>query len=133
MKYFKNIVPIMIAGIWINISEFIRNEVLLKSHWAEHYKSINITFPSAPVNGIVWVIWGFSFSIIIYTLLNRFSLLKTTIVSWFAAFFMMWLVTWNLAVLPIEILIYAIPLSILEVYIAAVICKKLRLVKKIRT
>lgn len=37
----------------------------------------------------------------------------------------MWIVVGNLGMLPIGLLIYAVPLSILESYIATVIIKKL--------
>jgi hypothetical protein len=35
---------------------------------------------------------------------------------------MMWLVTWNLNVLPLFILVYAVPLSLLESYVGSYIC-----------
>ena len=38
---------------------------------------------------------------------------------------MMWLVIWNLNVLPVSILVYAIPLSLLECLGAAYICVRL--------
>jgi hypothetical protein len=41
------------------------------------------------------------------------------------AFVLMWIVTGNLGVLPFKLLLYAIPLSILETFLAALIIKKL--------
>jgi hypothetical protein len=37
----------------------------------------------------------------------------------------MWLVTWNLGVLPLSILPIAVPLSLLETFVAALICRRL--------
>jgi hypothetical protein len=65
------------------------------------------------------------FAITIYMIAKKFSLFPTTLVAWLAGFVLMWLVTGNLGVLPYGILIYAIPLSLLESFIAAWIIKKL--------
>jgi len=46
-------------------------------------------------------------------------------VLWFAGFILMWLVSWNLNVLPTAILPFAIPLSLLEAFLASFIVKKL--------
>jgi hypothetical protein len=40
-------------------------------------------------------------------------------------FVLMWLVTGNMGVLPYSILVFAIPLSLLETYLATLIIKKL--------
>ena len=126
MKYLRNVIlPIFIAGIWINISEFLRNEFLAKSYWVDHYRGLNLIFPSEPVNGIGWVIWGFSFAIALFILSRRFTLWQTTFLAWFTAFFMMWIVIWNLDVLPGNILWMAAPLSFFETFVAVLICKQL--------
>lgn len=126
MKYLKTTaLPIFIVGIWINISEFIRNEIFIKSYWVKHYQSLNLTFPSEPINGIGWIIWGFSFAVTIFILSKKYNLLQTTLLSWFMAFCMMWIVIWNLDVLPIGILWIAVPLSLLESFIGVLLCKKL--------
>ncbi len=49
----------------------------------------------------------------------------TAQISWIMAIMLMWLIIWNLGVLPVCILVYAIPLSLLEVFVAAFICMKL--------
>jgi hypothetical protein len=125
-KILKNVIfPILVAGIWINISEFVRNEILIKQEWVEHYQKLQLVFPSEPANGIIWLIWGFSFSIFIFIISKKFNLFQTTAISWFVAFFMMWLVIWNLDVLPLNILGFAVPLSLLESFLASLIIKKL--------
>jgi hypothetical protein len=116
---------VMLTGIWVNASEFLRNEVLLKSYWVNHYHSLGMTFPSASKNGIIWVVWGFLFATAIYLISRRFNLVQTALISWFMAFVLMWVVTLNLNVLPIAILIYAVPLSLLESFIGSYICMKI--------
>lgn len=117
--------PVSIAGIWINLSEFFRNEILFKSFWVEHYRNLGLAFPSGPVNGVVWMLWGFVFAGLVLAMTRRFSLVETTLMAWVAGFLLMWLVAWNLSVLPVGILLAAVPLSLLETLVASVICKRL--------
>jgi hypothetical protein len=115
----------MLTGIWVNASEFFRNEILLKKYWVDYYKSLGMTFPSAPLNGVVWIVWGFLFGLAIYLISRKFSLMQTALISWLMAFVLMWIVTWNLNVLPIAILVYGVPLSLIEAFIGSYICKKI--------
>jgi hypothetical protein len=126
MKYLsKTILPIFIATIWISISEFARNEFLLKSYWTDHYESLGLVFPSEPINGAIWGLWSLCFAIGIYIISKKFSLIQTTTIAWFMGFVLMWLATGNMSVLPYGILPFAIPLSILETFLASVIINKL--------
>ncbi len=126
MKYFKNtILPILIVGIWINISEIIRWELLIKSFWVKHYVGINLVFPNDPINGIIWVLWGFLIAIVIYILSKIFTVLQTTLLSWFVVFVSLWIVLWNINMLPKNILWYVVPLSFFEVFVGAFLSKKL--------
>ncbi|HUN56215.1 MAG TPA: hypothetical protein VMU29_13775 [Smithella sp.] len=121
----RSAMAIILSGIWINASEFFRNNVLLKTYWAEHYQRLGMTFPSEPKNGILWMVWGFLFAAAIYIVSRKFSLIQTTLISWFMAFVLMWIVIFNLNVLPCGILVYAIPLSLLEAFIGSYICFKI--------
>ena len=121
----KTFLPILLATIWISISEFVRNSFLLDDYWVNHYKSLGMTFPEEPINGAVWGIWSLCFAIGIYIISKKFSLTQTTFLSWFVGFVFMWLVVGNMGVLPFGILYYAIPLSILEAFLATYIIVKL--------
>jgi hypothetical protein len=121
----KTIVPVFLTTIWISISEFARNEFLVKSFWTNHYHDLGLTFPSEPINGAIWGIWSLLFAIAIFIIAKKFTIAQTTFFSWFVAFVMMWFVIGNLGVLPYGLLMYAIPLSILESFIATLIIKKL--------
>ena len=120
----RNIIAVILTGIWVNASEFFRNEVLLKTYWVDHYQLLGMTFPSEPLNGMIWVAWGFLFAIAIYMISRKFDLIQTTLISWFMAFVLMWVVTWNLNILPSAILFYAVPLSLLEAFIGSYVCIK---------
>lgn len=124
-KIKTRLLPILLATIWISISEFVRNELLLKSFWLDHYQKLGLVFPSEPINGAVWGLWSLLFAISIFIISKKFSLVATTLLSWFVGFVLMWVVIGNLNVLPYGILLYAIPLSLLEAFVAAFIIKKL--------
>jgi hypothetical protein len=121
----KTILPVLVATIWISISEFVRNQVLLLSYWSEHYQSLGLEFPTRPVNGAVWGIWSLLFAIAVFIISKKFSLWQTTFLAWFTGFVFMWVVIGNLLILPFGILWFAVPLSMLEAFIAALIIKKL--------
>lgn len=121
----KRFLAILSAGLWVNTSEFFRNEVLVKSYWLEHYRSLGMSFPSDPLNGMVWMVWGFLFAWVIFIVSRKFDLMQTTLLCWLMVFVLMWVVIWNLGVLPLGLLAYAIPLSLLETFVAAYLCKRI--------
>jgi hypothetical protein len=126
MKTFKKtILPILLATTWISVSEFGRNEFLLKHYWTEHYQKLGLVFPSEPINGAMWGVWSLCFAIAIFVISKKFSLLQTTLLSWFVGFVLMWISSGNMGVLPFGLLVYAIPLSLLEAFLASYIVKKL--------
>ena len=121
----KNLIAILAATLWISISEFARNQFIVQSFWTKHYESLGLTFPAKPVNGAVWGLWSLLFAIFIFILSRKFNLFQTTLISWLAGFLMMWVVIGNMGVLPFGLLPAAIPLSLLEAFLAALIIKKL--------
>ena len=121
----KMVLPIVTATLWISLSEFVRNELLFKHLWIDHYQRLGLTFPSEPVNGAVWGIWSLLLAIAIYIIAEKFTLLQTTFLSWFMAFVMMWVVAGNLDVLPLGLLYAAVPMSLLETFIAALLIQKM--------
>jgi hypothetical protein len=127
MRILKNALGIVLALIWIGLPEFVRNEYLVKSFWTKHYQGLGLSFPAASINGAVWGMWSMLFAVIIFMISRKFSLLSTTIISWLSGFLIMWVVIGNLGILPFGMLWYAVPLSILEAFIASLIIKKIAL------
>lgn len=121
----RPLLTILVTSFWISASEFFRNQILLNEQWTSHFDSLGIYFPQATINGMLWGIWSLAYALFIYLLARRMSFKETLFIAWFAGFVLMWLVIGNLSVLPIKILWLAIPLSILETYIATWITKKL--------
>jgi hypothetical protein len=122
----ETILPILLTGIWINLSETIRWVFLIKSYWLENYEKLGLVYSEKPINLMMWMIWGFLLATIIFLLSKKFTVLHTTLLSWFSVFVMMWVVVWNIGVLPIDMLWINIPLSFIEIYIGALICKRLK-------
>jgi hypothetical protein len=126
MSFLRRVIlPIVLAGVWVSASEFVRNELLFKSYWTGHYQGLGLVFPSEPVNGALWVVWSFLFAIAVFVVSRRFGLLATFLLGWLFAFPLMWIVIWNLAVLPTGLLYLAVPLSLLEAFIAALVCTRM--------
>lgn len=121
----RSVLAVFATGVWVNASEFFRNEWLLKHYWTAHYESLGFTFPATPVNGMVWMLWGFLFATVIYLVSRKFDLGQTVLLSWLTGFVLMWVVVGNLGMLPMGILVYAVPLSLLEVFVGTLICRKL--------
>ncbi|RAP30748.1 hypothetical protein DID78_02245 [Candidatus Marinamargulisbacteria bacterium SCGC AG-343-D04] len=117
----KKILAVFLSGLWMNLSEFVRNELLFKSIWIDGFQAIGLSFPSAPINGALWVLWSFIFVAILVLLIQKFSLLSSTLISWTLGFLLMWLGLGNLGILPQGLLWVAVPWSFVEVYIAALI------------
>ncbi|MCC7245638.1 MAG: hypothetical protein IT269_08170 [Saprospiraceae bacterium] len=121
----KKILAILGAFAWISLSEFVRNQFFFKHLWEAHYQSMGLTFPAAPVNGAVWGLWSLVFASVIYVLSRKFSVGQTVWLAWVIGFVMMWLVIGNLGVLPMKLLPYALPLSVLECFVAVWIINKI--------
>lgn len=122
----KTILPVFVATAWISISEFVRNEFFLKHFWTDHYSSMGLVFPGEPINDAMWGVWSLLFATSIYVVAKKFSFIETALLAWLFGFVMMWVVIWNLSVLPVGILLYAIPLSLLEAFVASWIFKMMK-------
>ena len=120
----KAFLPVLLAGVWVNACEFIRNELLFKHYWVDHFAGMGLVFPSQPVNSAAWVVWGFSMAAFVWALSRRFCLRDTFLLSWFAGFLMMWMVAWNLSVLPVALLWIGVPFSMAELLGASFIVRK---------
>jgi hypothetical protein len=121
----RSVGAVAAAGMWIGLSEFVRNQVLVASVWQRHYKALGLVFPSSPVNAALWMVWSFAFAGVLWVISRRFSLVSTIALGWVVGFVLMWLVIWNLAVLPLGTLPFAVPLSVVEVAVASWIALKI--------
>ena len=109
----------------MNLSEFVRNEFVIKHVWVKGFEEIGLSFPSAPINGVVWVIWTFIFCAVLSVLNMKFNALKSTVICWVTGFGLLWIAMWNIGILPKGLLYWAVPWSFVEVYVAAFICNRI--------
>jgi len=121
----RTVLAVLLAGVWVNLCEFVRNQLLLLSQWQAHYRGMGQVFPAQPVNALLWVVWAFLLAGTVFAITRRFGLWRTTFLAWVMAFVMMWVAIWNLSVLPLGILPVAMPFSFIEVLGAALICRRL--------
>ena len=121
----NSVVAVAAAGLWITLSEFARNEFLFKTAWVDHYQSLGLAFETRPVNGALWLVWSFLLAYVLHRLLRVFGSARAVVLAWLAAFVMMWIAMYNLQVLPLALLVYAVPLSLIEVVVAAMILRAL--------
>jgi hypothetical protein len=119
----RMVLAALAAGIWINVSEFVRNELLFKHHWVAQYEALGLEFPSTPVNGALWALWGFIFAACIVTVRRRTTCAGTIALCWTLGFVLMWIVIGNLNVLPVALLPIAVPWSLAEVVLAVVLAQ----------
>jgi Na+-transporting NADH:ubiquinone oxidoreductase subunit NqrE len=115
------ILPVVLSTAWVALSEFLRNQVLFASYWVEHYRGLGLVFPAAPINGAMWGAWSLLFAIVVFVITRRFSRLEAVVIAWTCGFAMMWVTIGNLGVLPFRLLIPAVPLSVLEAFLAVMI------------
>jgi hypothetical protein len=113
------------AGVWVNVSEFVRNEILFKGHWLSKYKSLGLEFPSDPVNGALWGLWGFIFAGCIVAVRRQNTFAGTIALCWTLGFVLMWIVIGNLNVLPLNLLTIAVPWSLAEVALAVALVQRI--------
>jgi len=122
----KTIVPVVLAGFWITLSEFVRNEFLLKKVWSNHFASLGLTFETLPVNGVLWMVWSFCLAFFLFRLLRYAAFKEAVALTWLVAFVMMWITIYNLQVLPLTLLAAAVPLSVVEVAVAGFVIRAFR-------
>ena len=117
---------ILLVAIWINLSGTVRWILFAKPRFDALYNGRGLEFPNALANTILWILWGVLAAVLVVSLSKKFTMLHTFALSWLAAFAMHWIVLWNAAVLPLGLLWVAIPWSLVEVFIAALISVKLQ-------
>ena len=117
---------VLLLAVWINLSETVRWVLYSQPKFETLYRNMGRELPNGPINGILWMIWGVLIACLVFILSKKFTLLQTTIIIWLAVFVMIWIALWNYAILPLDILLVAAPLSLFEIFIAALISKKLQ-------
>lgn len=122
----KAVWQILVIAVWINVSESVRWVLYSKPKFDALYRAMGRELPNRLSNGIWWMVWGLIMALLVFVLARKFTLLQTALLAWTAVFAMLWIALWNYAILPLDILWIAAPLSLLGVFIAAWIAKWLQ-------
>jgi hypothetical protein len=117
---------VLLLAVWINLSESVRWILYSKPQIDARFQSIGLTLPNNAISGILWMIWGGIIAFMIFIVSQKFTLVQTALFIWVGVFVMHWILLWNYAMLPLGILPVAVPLSLIEIFIAALIAKKLQ-------
>lgn len=120
----KTIWQILLVSLWINIFETLRWILFAKPSVEMHFKAANLVLPNGPVNNLLWLIWGVIIAVMIFIISKKFKVLQTTFIVWITVYVLHWIALWNFAVLPIKILLLAVPLTFINVFVGALICAK---------
>ena len=96
----------------MNLAETVRWMAYTKPRFDALYHSKGLELPNGPINNTLWLIWGVTIAFIVFLLARKFVLV--------------WIVLWNSAVLPVEILPVVAPLSLVTVFVAALIARRLQ-------
>ena len=97
----------------------------MKPYWLEFHQNLGIVLPQESINMFIWIIWGFIFASTIFIFSRKFNPWQTALLSWFLLLVMLWVVLWNLNLLPLGIVPIAVPLGWIEAFVAAWIFEKM--------
>jgi hypothetical protein len=122
----KPIWQIVLLAVWINAAETVRWLLYTKPRFDAFFQNMGLVLPNGPINGILWMLWGAIIAVIVFVLSQKYTILQTTVITWSAVFVLVWIALWNSAVLPIEILPVVVPLSLITIFVAAFIAKRLQ-------
>jgi hypothetical protein len=122
-NYQKAIWQILLVSLWINIIETLRWILFAKPDIDMHFKAANLVLPNEPINNLLWLIWGIIIAVMIFIVSKKFKVLQTTFIVWITVYVMHWIALWNMAVLPINILWLAVPLTFINVLVGALISR----------
>lgn len=117
---------VLLVAIWFNFSGTLRWMLFAKPRFVALYEGMGLEYPNTLAINLLWVLWGLLAAVLVVFLSQKFGIVHAAILSWLAAFAMTWIVLWNSAVLPLALLWVAVPWSLAEVFIAALIANKLQ-------
>ena len=117
---------VLLVAIWINFSGSVRWMLFARPRFEALYKGMGLEYPHTPLINILWVLWGVLAAVLVVFLSKKFTSLHTMVLSWLVVFAMTWIVLWNSAVLPLDLLWIAVPWSLFEIFVAVLISNRLQ-------
>jgi len=120
----------LVAGVVINVSEFILNTMVVGERWMEAMKALGLSGETTTRQIVVWNIWGFLCGIglvwLYAAIRPRFNpgagtAVKAGIAVWFFAHFLWTLGMWNMALFPQAPWVIGLVWTLVETILAALV------------
>ena len=95
----------VLAGVIVNLSEYLLNEVVMRAQFEEAMKALGKAMPQGGRVMTVWILWGFALgiaSVWLYAAMRpRFgagagTAAKAGVAVWFFSSFLAWVAMWNM-------------------------------------
>lgn len=118
---------VLAAGLWMTAVQFVQNQVLFLGLWQSLFEDHGLAFTTTPVNGLLWTVWSLLHAYIVREFLVSRSFKPAVLGAWLVSFPMMWCALYNLQVLPLGLLLAAVPISLAATLISAKIVLRLDL------
>lgn len=118
------------AGVVINLSEWVLNDVVLKEQWAENMRALGKSGEVTANQIVVWNIWGFLAGIglvwLYAAIRPRFgpgagTAVKAGLAVWFFAHFLWTLGSWNMGIFPANALVIGLAWTLVETILAGLV------------
>ena len=116
------------AGVVVNLSEYILNEIVLKKENEEAMKALGKSMPAGGSTMTVWIVWGFVLGIAavwLYAAIRpRFgagpaTAMKAGLAVWILAYLLSSVAFWNLGLFPFSALAFV--WGLVEALVATVV------------
>lgn len=120
----------LVAGVVINVSEWILNGLVFKERWEEAMKALGKTGEMTGTNIVVWNIWGFLAGIglvwLYAAIRPRFgpgagTAVKAGLAVWFFAHLLWTIGTLNMGLFPQNMVITGVVWALVETIVAALV------------
>ncbi len=120
----------LVAGVVINVSEFILHTMVVGEQWKEAMKALNLSGEPTTQQIVVWNIWGFLVGIAtvwLYAAIRpRFNpgagtAVKAGIAVWFFTHLLMTLGMWNMGLFPQAPWVIGLVWTFVETIVAALV------------
>lgn len=119
----------LLAGVIINIVEWLCGGVLLRDQWEAAMKAVNVSPPSNAVAGTIWTLYAFVVGIwavwLYAAIRSRYGAgAKTAACAGFATWilgYLLWSISlWNMGFLPGGLLVWSTALGLVEILVATI-------------
>lgn len=115
----KNTIAILAAAVWISLAEFLRNEFLIQSSLSVPLQGMGHYLYTEPNNGNATGFWALAIALLMFMISRKFNFWITAFTGWAAGFILLWVFGSHVLEAATSSLAFIVPLSVLEMILAA--------------